>query len=98
MAGELYFHHGGERPGWVYPAIRAKPNEAPPYRWTNCPFCDGTLPSILRAVEKLMRQEAAWQRLLQEIRHQERLPDWLRKVEPKDWLNQADGEGDDDGN
>jgi hypothetical protein len=103
QSGEMYFRdhhtHGGTMSGWVFPANRFTPQMNPGFYWDFCPACFGTLPNLEHMCDKLKRQDAAWKRLLQEIRAQERLPDWLRKVPPKEWPEkptdwQADGEGD----
>jgi hypothetical protein len=101
QSGEMYFRdhhtHGGARSGWVFPANRFTPQQYHGYFWTFCPACFGSLPSLDAVAERLVRQERAWKRLQQEIAKQERLPDWLRQVPPKEWPEkdntwQADGD------
>lgn len=92
MAGEMYYHDhismGGDMSGWVYPSVRPTLGQRLSdgfrlYFWLECPFCSGLLPSL----------ESAWRRLLREIQHEARFPDWLHKKPKADWQQQADGEG-----
>lgn len=70
MDGSMYWHdghtHGGPS-GWVFPWDRRDPRLAPPYRWTSCPCCGGTLPTMTDSLLRALREESAWQRFVREV-------------------------------
>jgi hypothetical protein len=61
--GEMFF--SSRHNGWIYPADeRAIPREMrakalAPFTWSHCPFCNGMLPDILSALDKLI-EEPPW--------------------------------------